>query len=163
MTPERLMALAAARGVNLDAVSHGTAPEWTAADVSIAAAGLPRHVFYVALYALAGDDTVHSTIKTWLLEQLLEARERLQWAVRVERISGERSRFAEELVELFLAEERRPCVTQRAPEIRAVWMRVEPIVWKRTLAHQYAYLHAIFDEARLSAEGHLRKRLRQTH
>ena len=162
MTPERLMCLASARGASLDAVSSGGTPEWTQEDVALGAAGLPRHQFYVALYALAGDDTVRGTVKHWLMEELLKAREALHWAGKVERITGERSRFSEELVELFLSEERRPQIIRDVPILRAIWMRVEPGVWQRSLSHQYAYLSGVFREALVEAEYRIRRKLRRS-
>ena len=159
MTPEQLLALAAARGVNLDAVSRGE-PEWTIADVAMAASGLGSIPFAVALYSLAGDDGCWSILKRYLLECLLAERERLGWAARVDRMNGQRSRFAEELCELFLAEERRPCVFQMAPHLRAVAMQVEPEIWRRTVSHQYAYVASEYHRRLVDAEDHVKRRIR---
>ena len=159
MNPERLMCLASARGASLDAVSRGF-PEWTPEDVALAAAGLPDHQFHVALFTLAGDDSVRGSLKWWLMGELLHAREALQWASRVERVTGERSRFSEELVELYLAEERRPSITRDVPIIRSIWMRVEPETWRRVLSHQYTFLTSVFSAALADAEYHVQRKLR---
>lgn len=159
MTPEQLLALAAARGANLEAVSRGE-PEWTLADVAMAASGLGAIPFAIALYSLAGDDACYARLKLYLLECLLAERERLGWASRVDRMSGERTLFAEELCELFLAEERRPCVFQVAPHLRAIALQVEPETWRRTVSHQYAYVASEYHRHLVDAEDHVRRRIR---
>ncbi len=156
---ERLWGLAAPKGVNLDAISRGM-PEMTPADLAIACKGLPRLPFAAALYSFAGDDSVWPTLRTGLLEYLLAERERQQWAQRVERISGEKTRFAEELVSLFLADERRPAVFQASPELRARCLSVESDVWRRVVSHQYAAIQAEFTRWLLDAAEHVSRRMR---
>ena len=160
MNPEGLVCLASARGVNLDAISRGGEPEWTAQDLGIALAGLDQFKAWCALYSWAGDDSVRGSVKIRLMEALLREREERQWAGKVERIYGMRTNFSEELTELFLAEERRPQIVRDVPLIRAIWMQVEPEVWRKTLSHQYAYLGAVFAGALADAEYHIRRKLR---
>lgn len=159
---EHLWSLATPKGVRLDAVSRGGTPEWTAADLGVAASGLPYFKFRIALFTLAGDDNSRGSVRTYLLEKLLEAQERLQWKRRVERIDGFRSRFAEELVGLYLDEERRPSVFQAAPNLRSTIMRVEPETWRRDLSHQYQYVAAEFQVALIEAEEHVRRKVRRS-
>jgi hypothetical protein len=123
---EHLWSLATPSHADWEAVSRGGIPDLTAQDVALAAAGLPRIEFLIALYSLAGDDSVRGCVRTYLLEHLLAEREVHQWARRVETLDGQRVAFAEPLVELYLAEERRPSIFQAAPQLRAVALRVEP-------------------------------------
>ena len=157
---EALWGMAAPKGVNLDAISRGGIPEMTPADLAIACKGLARLPFAAALYSLAGDDSMWSRLKTGLLEHLLAERDRYQWAHKVERITGERSKFGEELVILFLADERRPALFQTAPHLRAVAMRVEPETWRRTILHQFQAVASEYARWLLEAEGHVRRKLR---
>ena len=159
MSPEQLLALATARGVALDAVCRGAAPEWTMQDAAYACEGMPRVQFLAAMYAWAGDDQAWSALKTALLEYLLAERERNQWAQKVERISGERTRFAEELVELLLADERRPAVFQASPDMRARCLSVEPETWRRVVSHQYAAIQSEFGRWLLDAADHIRRKI----
>lgn len=161
MNPEQLLCLASARGVNLDSVTRGSAPEWTPDDLGIGLAGLPALPTAAALYSWAGDASVAGDIKYALMRELLIARDALQWAGKVERSTGERSKFSEELVELFLDEERAPHKYRAVPLLRAVWMRVEWPTWRRVLDHQYAYVGGVYSEALTAADYHLRRRLRR--
>ena len=158
---EAIWSLASPRGVRLDAVSRGGVPEVTAADLAIACKGLKRLPFAAAMYSLAGDDSMWSRLKCGLLEHLLLEREAHQWAHRVERISGERTRFGEELVELYLAEERRPAPFQMAPELRSRALRVEPETWRRVILHQWAAIASEYHRWLLDAEEHVRRRMRK--
>jgi len=157
---EHLWSLATPTHVDLEAVSRGGIPDLTAQDVALAAAGLPRIEFLIALYSLAGDDSVRPSVRTYLLEHLLAERERHQWAQRVEQLDGRRVAFAEPLVELYLAEERRPCVFQAAPGLRAVALRVEAATWQRVVSHQWACVASEFARRLISAEDWVRRRLR---
>lgn len=161
MNPESLVCIASARGVSLDSVTRGSVPEWTADDLGIGLAGLPREQTWACLYSWAGDGSVRGSLKWWLMEKLLEAREALNWAGKVERTTGERTKFSEELCELFLDEERSPHKYRAVPLLRAVWMRVEWPTWRRTLDHQYAYIGGVYSEALTAADYHLRRRLRR--
>ena len=159
MNPEALMSLATARGVNLDAISRGC-PEWTSDEVGLALGGLDRHKAWAVLYSWCGDDSVRGGLKWFLMGELLREREERQWAAKVERVTGERTKFSEELTDLFLSEERRPCVIRDVPIIRSIWMRVEPETWRRVLSHQYAFLNSVFGAMLADAEHHLRRKLR---
>lgn len=163
MNPERLLALATARGVNLEAISRGGEPDWTSEDVALAAAGLSRFKFHVALYSLAGDDSVRGSLKWALVERLLEERERQQWATWATNINGARIKFAEDLVALFLLEERSPAKFQAAPHLRAICLGVEGEEWLRKISHQYAYVHGEFHRALVDAEDWVRRKMRQGH
>lgn len=158
---EHLWALASPRGAQLDAISRGGKPEWTQKDVALAAAGLDRIAFKVALFSLAGDDSVRGTLRTWLLEALLEERERQQWATWVNDIWGERIKFAEALCELYLLEERRPAPFQAVPNLRSAAIKVEPETWRAKVSHQYAFLQSLYHERLLAAADHVRRRLRR--
>jgi hypothetical protein len=158
---EHLWSLATPKGVNLDAISRGGIPELTQEDVALAAAGLPRIEFAAAMYSLAGDDSMWSRLRTYLLEYLLSERERYQWGRWIEQIDGQRVRFAEPLVELFLAEERRPSVFQAAPHLRAVALRVEQDVWRRVVSHQWAAVSGEYQRRLVSASDHVRRKMRR--
>jgi len=158
---EHLWSLATPRGVQLDAVTRGNPPEVTAADLAIACKGMRYLPFAAAMYSLAGDDRMWSRLKCGLLEYLLLERELHHWAHRVERIDGERSRFGEELVELYLVEERRPAVFQAAPELRARALRVEAEPWRRVVSHQWAAVAGQYHRWLLDAEEHVRRRMRR--
>ncbi len=160
MTPEQLMALASARGVNLEALSRGGTPDWTSEDVALAAAGLDRICFAAALFSLAGDDGMWSRLRTYLLEYLLAERERMQWTRWVER-DGFRSHFAEDVVELVLIEERSPGRFQVAPELLANAHRVETENWRRVNWPQWACVMGEYRRKLLDAEEHVRRKLRQ--
>ena len=157
---EHLWSLATPSHADLEAVSRGGIPELTQQDVALAAAGLPRIEFLIALYSLAGDESVRSSVRTYLLEHLLAERERMQWARKVETLDGQRTPFAEALVELYLAEERRPSIFQAAPQLRAVALRVEPATWQRVVAHQWACVAGEYARRLLSAEDWVRRRIR---
>jgi hypothetical protein len=159
---EQVWSLATPSHVNFDAISRGM-PEWTAADLAIACKGLPRLPFAAAMYSLAGDDAMWARLRTGLLEFLLLERELHQWAHRVERIDGERTRFGEELVCLFLAEERRPAPWQAAPELRARALRVEPETWRRVILHQWGAISSEYRRWLSQAEGHVIKKFRRAY
>jgi len=135
----------------------------TQEDVALAAAGLPRFEFGCAMFAIAGDDSMWRRIRTHLLEYLLAEREKHQWASRVERLDGQRTKFAEELVELYLVEERRPAPFQAAPHLRLVAMRVEPEAWRKTISHQYAAVSGEFGRGLLNAEEHVKRKLKRPY
>lgn len=160
---EAIWSLAAPRGVQFDAISRGGVPEITPADLAVACKGLKRLPFAAAMYSLAGDDSMWSRLKCGLLEHLLYEREAHQWAHRVERIDGFKTRFGEELVELYLAEERRPSAFQAAPYLRAVALRVEPDAWRKTVSHQWAAIASEYHRWLLDAEEHVRRRLRNRY
>jgi hypothetical protein len=157
---EHLWSLATPSHADWEAVSRGGIPDLTAQDVALAAAGLPRIEFLIALYSLAGDDSVRGCVRTYLLEHLLAEREIHQWARRVETIDGFRVAFAEPLVQLFLAEERRPSIFQAAPQLRAVALRVEPEIWRRVVSHQWACVASEFARRLVSAEDWVKRRTR---
>ena len=156
---EHLWALASPRGVQLDAVTRGGTPEVTAADLAVAAAGLPRAAFAAAMFSLAGDDSFLPTLRTHLLEHLLAERERLQWTKWAERLDGSRFKFAEPLVALVLAEERAPMPCQMAPNLRADLIGVEPAEWRRVMSHQWACVAGELRRLVIDAEYHVNRRL----
>jgi len=160
---EALWSLATPRGVDLQAISRGGEPELTQEDVALAAAGLGRIEFAVALYSLAGDDAMWARLRTFLLEHLLAERERLQWTKWAEGVNGTRFRFAEPLVELYLAEERRPSVFQAAPQLRALALGVEPAEWRRAVSHQWAAVAAEYQRRLLTAQDHVRRKMRNPY
>ena len=160
---EHLWGLASPKGVNLDAISRGGIPEMTAEDLAIACKGLQRLPFAAALYSLAGDDSMWARLRTGLLEHLLLERDTHQWAHKVERITGERSKFAEELVGLFLAEERRPAPFQSAPHLRAVVLRIEPETWRKSVLHQFQAVASEYARWLLEAEDHVRRKMRRNN
>jgi hypothetical protein len=148
--------------VCLDAITRGGGvPELTQRDVGLAAAGLPQITFWVALYSLAGDDSNRGSLRHWLLEKLLEEREARQWATKVERRDGGRAKFAEQLCDLYLLEERRPAPFQAVPNLRAAALEVEPAVWTRAISHQYAFLHALYHDHLIRAADHVRRKLKK--
>ena len=162
MKAETLMSLACARGVSLDAITRGGGkPEWTPADVGIALGGLYREATWAALYSLCGDLSVRGSLKWWLMEHLLMAREMHQWAGKVEQTDGRRVKFSERLVELFLIEEHEPAKFQASPVLRCVVMNVEPEAWRRVLSHQYAEVAAEYRHALVDAVDHLTRKLRR--
>lgn len=158
---ESVWSLASPRGVQLDAISRGGIPELTQRDVALAAAGLDRIAFKVALFSLAGDDSVRGSLRTWLLESLLEERERQQWAKSVENVWGARVKFAETLCELYLLEERKPAPFQAVPNLRAVALKVEPETWRAKISHQYAFLHSVYHDRLMRATEHVKRKLRR--
>ena len=158
---ERLWSLATPKGVQLDAVTRGGIPEMTQEDVALAAAGLARIEFAAAMFSLAGDDSMAGRLRTHLLEFLLAERELHQWTKWAENIDGARIRFAEPLVELFLAEERRPCVFQAAPHLRAVALRVEQSEWRRAISHQWAAVAGEYQRRLLTAQEHVQRKMRE--
>jgi hypothetical protein len=149
--------------VNLDAISRGGTPELTQEDVALAAAGLGRIEFAVALYSLAGDDAMWARLRTFLLEYLLCEREKCQWTKWAEDIKGARFKFAEPLVELFLVEERRPSVFQVAPHLRAVALNVEAEEWRRAISHQWACVAGEYQRRLLTAQDHVRRKMRNPY
>ena len=157
---EHLWSLAAPKGVNLDAISRGGMPELTQEDVALAAAGLPRIEFACALYSLAGDDSMWGRLRTYLLEYLLAERERNQWTKWAETIDGKRVKFAEDLIALVLAEERRPCLFQASPHLRAIALKVEADEWRRAISHQWAAVVGEYQRRLLTAQDHVRRKMR---
>jgi hypothetical protein len=154
------MALASARGVNLEACSRGGEPDWTAEDVALASSGLGPIEFSAAMFSLAGDDSQWTRLRTYLLEYLLYERERMQWARKVETVDGKRIRFAEPLVELWLLEERCPAKFQVSPHLRAIALRVEAEEWRKTVSHQWMAVASEYRRRLLDAEEHIRRKLR---
>jgi hypothetical protein len=157
---EAVWSMATPRGVRLDAVSFGGTPDLTPEDLAIAAAGLPRITFAAALYSLAGDDSQWACLRTYLLEWLLAERERQHWAQRVENVRGQRVKFGESLVTLVLAEERSPGITQAAPTLRAHLLNVEPEIWRKHVSHQWAAVSGEFARHLLTAQEHVRRKMR---
>jgi hypothetical protein len=157
---ESVWSLATPRGVRLDAVSFGGLPDLTPEDLAIAASGLPRVTFSVAMYSLAGDDSQWHRLRTYLLEWLLAERERHKWARRVEDIRGCRVQFGEALVTLVLAEERRPGITQAKPELRPILLHIEPDTWRRHVSHQWAAVSGEFARHLVTAQDHVRRKMR---
>lgn len=164
MDLEQIFVLATARGVQLDASTLGAAAtdgeDWSFAELAEVCRGLESRAWFSALYTLAGDDSVKPIIAEWLTRALEMDREANRWAGKCERITGERTAFDEELVWLFLIEERNPALFRIAPELRAIALRVQHDVWRRTLSHQYQSIYATYTDARLRAEEHVRRRLK---
>lgn len=161
MSPEQLMALATARGVNLEAVSRGGEPEWTPEDVALAAAGLGKVEFAAAMYSLAGDMAYWRRLHTYLLEHLLAQREAHQWTQWAESVGGGRFKFAHDLVRLVLAEELAPGPAQESPGVRANLIGVEPGEWRRAISHQWACVAGELRRLVIDAEYHVRQKIRE--
>jgi hypothetical protein len=154
------MAMASARGCNLEGVSRGGRPEWVAADVGRACRGVPKFEFSALLYSLAGDDSVRLYLWRVLLGRLRADRDANRWTKWINRIDGQRVKFAEQLVDLFLVEERSPSKFQIAPHIRYAHLGIECDEWGRAVAHQYACIGYHYQRALMDGSDIVRRNLR---
>lgn len=135
MTPDRLISITAARGLQFGYIAGGGKPEWTAADAAFACKDLPSRMFDALVYTFAGDRSAHSRLRDALANWVRET----AW---VQRWPGEVTDRADELAEVWLFEVRQPWRFVRRdnspnPDLRRVLLDVPKHRWQREYSAVY--------------------------
>jgi hypothetical protein len=158
VTPQRLILLCNAKGVDLKKVSAGTGERWSPDDAALACGvyvqggevyELDRCSEYAYRYRWAGDDSVRSALRAYLFDVAIDLKNYERWPNTIKRLDHETKQFKDapylaDLVDLAVMEEQHWFVF-KALDLWSTWMGVQPAVWTKTLSKRYEairfYLH----------------------
>jgi hypothetical protein len=174
MTPERLMTIAQARGMSMDAIPSGARPEFTVAEVGQALAGLPvfdqERAYAAFAYRWAGDDSRRSVLYAHLTRAVylgyeenpryIPLAEREGWPKRIRE-----QKYMDRLVCLAILEERywftiRMYSLWPALMADSGFKDMDDELWTRRISRKYEGVREILEGWCAKARSHAARKLR---
>lgn len=136
-------------------------PEWTAAELAQAAAGVSDLSFRAALFAYAGDHKYYKWLRNELFCEALRLRELLEWPPVVIDIHDIEVPYLNHLASLVLDEDAHPALFRVAPQLYAVYMRVPEKVWDKLMSRRFHALKLVWSNWGAEALRMIQPRLKQ--
>lgn len=182
MSPETLISMIAAKGLEFGYVPGGGRPEWTAQDAAFACGGLPPRIYAALCFTYAGDEskqwTLISELQTWVgIAKRKERQAIAEWAKQREEggpIEGRPATIWTEdacsrvgdMVQMWLLEVREPWRFARhenapTPDLRRILIAVDKDRWRRHYSPAYEALGEEFTKWLSIGAGRMRKWLRR--
>ena len=121
-------------------------PQWTFAEVGIAAAGVPPICMMCALYVYAGSDADYWKLRNTLVERARIMQKERVWPIEVADYHFIKRPYIEHLAKLVLDEARSPHFFKLAPELYAAYMGVSVATWEKQLQSRYFELKAVWED-----------------
>lgn len=173
MTPQRLILLCNAKGIDFRKVSEGTGERWSPDDAAMACASYVRDgqtyyldqcSEYAFRYRWAGDDSVRSAVWSYLFMTAMEIKAHEGWPDTIKRMDHKTKQFKEskylsDLVDLAVIEEHHWWVLGSL-NLWSTWMGVYPAVWTKILSKRYEAIRFYLDMWCGNAHSHIARRLR---
>jgi hypothetical protein len=134
-------------------------PQWTQAELALAANDVPPLCFSAALYAFAGDHSGYWILWGALTDEAHRLRERRGWSAQVIGENGHPKFYLSELASLVLDEDRYQDLFRRAPLLYWVCVGVSEKIWRSTVFERFDAVRCQFqswcDRARSMIEQRL--------
>lgn len=148
MNPADLVALSAAHGIALDRLPHGSAgtsrPEWTVAELGMAAQGVPDICFRAACYSYASAFGEFSRLWEALAHEAGRLRRRERWPPTVPGARGRTVNYVPLLASLVLDEDAHARYFHAAPSLYWVYLDVSAETWERHLRERFVAVQLVY-------------------
>jgi hypothetical protein len=115
-------------------------PEWSIAELGLAAQGLDRIPWLAARYTYAGDRRCYWPLHGALTVEAVTMRERLGWSAQLRMHDGNMRFYLCELAALVLDEDAHQPVFHAAPQLFAFYLGIDEEVWTRQVAYRFEAL-----------------------
>lgn len=137
-------------------------PEWTMAELAIAAADVPPLAFSAACYSFAGDRTNYWFLWGALASEGLRMRERRGWSAQVRGEDGRDRFYLSELAQLVLDEDRYQHLFNQAPLLYWSCIGVTEKLWRHTVYERFDAIKYHFLSWLENARSMIEHRLRES-
>ena len=115
-------------------------PEWSVAELGLAAHGVERIPWLAARYTYAGDRRCYWPLHDALTIEAVALRERQRWSSQVRMHDGNMRFYLCELAALVLDEDAHQPVFRAAPQLFAFYLGVDEEMWTRQVAYRFEAL-----------------------
>ena len=186
MKAEDLIAMAAARGVDLEQAAKSSAklppkkskllppppnrvtgresrvfvkPEYTVAELGHAAQGVPKVCFQAACYAFAGDRSCYWPLHAAIHQNAVLLANEWRWPVNARNVHGLMEPYLQTLAKLVLDEDANPEYFRQVPEVYPIYMHVEERTWENEIAQRFVDVRAIWTDWLYTAARMIQRKL----
>jgi hypothetical protein len=120
-------------------------PEWTVAEIGMAAMGVPKIEFLAALFAFAGDHSVQHDLHTALLQEAERLSRERHWPDEVIDLYGIGRPYLKHLAMLVLFRDAYPNEFVVCQELPAIFLGIKEKTWGKHMAARYNELQSIWN------------------
>jgi hypothetical protein len=136
-------------------------PEWTAAELAQAAAGVPDLYFRAALFAYTGDRKYYWWLREQLSSEAHHIRHAARWSPVVDDVTGCELAYLKRLSALVLDEDAHASLFKIAPRLYPVYMHISERTWDRELEGRFTVLKNVWVGWATEALRMIQPKLRQ--
>ena len=119
-------------------------PEWTTAEIGMAAMGVPKIEFMAALFAFAGDHSQHGDLHRALLQEAERLSAERHWPVEVIDLYGIGRPYLKHLALLVLFCDAYPNEFVVCPELPAIFLGIKEKTWGKHMAARFNELQSVW-------------------
>jgi hypothetical protein len=119
-------------------------PQWTTAEIGMAAMGVPKIEFMAALFAFAGDHSQYWDIHAALVKEAERLSAERHWPVEVIDVYGIGRPYLKHLALLVLFQDAYPTLFEVCPEISGIYLGVKEKTWSKHMVSRYLELQSIW-------------------